>query len=128
MTTTKEEQKRAALAKYVVSVNAMLNEGMNLLRYWCCTDQVAECEPVLQRYKTILTEMTADKQTMIDTVSGVENMSYYMMYVFNQAICGVYGFQVDEKYLPEVDKNYASYINKVQKSVDAKQTHALGFD
>uniref|UniRef100_A0A6C0JRI3 Uncharacterized protein n=1 Tax=viral metagenome TaxID=1070528 RepID=A0A6C0JRI3_9ZZZZ len=126
--TTKEEQKRAALAKYVKSVDAMLTEGMNLLRFWCCTDQVVYCEPVLQRYKTVITEMTADKQTMIDTVAGIENMSYYMMYVFNQAICGVYGYQVDTNFLPEADKNYATYINKVAKSVDAKQTHAPGFD
>lgn len=122
-----EDKKRAVLAKYVKMVELDL-EGIQLLRYWNRMNEASECEEKLNRYKTILFEMTADKQTMMETVAGVETVSNYMMWIFNQALCGAYGYETNEAYRPEVDKNYMVYAVKVQKSVDAKQTHAPGFD
>jgi len=124
----KEAKKRAALAKYVKSTERNLTNGLRSMRYWCRNEEADQCEKELLSYHKIFTEMTADKQTIIDTVNGLENISFYMMCIYNQGMCGAYGYKIDEQYSEEIDKNYMDYINKVQKSVDAKQKHAPGFD
>lgn len=124
----KEAKKRAALEKYVKSIENNLQDGVKSIRYWCCDTEADQCDAELRKCHQILLEMTADKKTIMDAVLKSEEIAYHLMDLFNKGLCGVFGYKVNTLFIEEVDKNYMNYINKVQKSVDAKQSHAPGFD
>lgn len=124
----KTNQKRAALSKYLTMISCNLNDGINSILYWRRDQEAADCRQQLLDCQTILTEMTADKATIMEAATRSEDIAFYLMSLWNRSFCGEFGYQVNEEFRQEVDANYAAYIKKVQASVNAKQSHAPGFD
>lgn len=81
-----------------------------------------------KKYRDVLINIPPDKKALKEALNGINEMSGYMMHLFNIDFMAGAPRGVDLDYVDRPSQAQIDYQNKVAKAFEAKQKKAPGFD